>query len=110
MSHHLRSLFFALAACTLCATAQAGNSRENDAIATAQAKIPLTKAIEIAEAQAGGKAVRAEYEESSAGWVCDVEVVGSKKVFDIKVDAKNGKVVASSEDEVDHDDDQDRVD
>lgn len=40
---------------------------ENDALAIAKAKIPLTQAVSIAEQHANGKASRAEYEKSKHG-------------------------------------------
>ena len=58
-----------------------------------------------------GKASRADYEHSKNGWIYEVEVVSGKQVFDVKVDANNGAVIASKEDKADReDDDHDRDD
>lgn len=76
---------------------------ENDAIADlAKAKITLVQAVGAAEAQAGGKATRAELEGERGTLVFDVEVVtADNKVFDVKVDAADGKVLSSNLDQVD---------
>lgn len=80
---------------------------ENDALAISKAKIPLSQAVTVAEQHASGRATRAEYEDSKLGGVYDVEVVSGAKVFDVRVDADKGTVIASAEDEADHDDDRD---
>ena len=83
---------------------------ENDATGITRAKIPLAQAVTTAEQHVNGKAARAEYENSKAGWVFDVEVVTGSKVFDVKVDADKGTVISSSEDKADRDDDHDKDD
>ncbi len=85
--------------------AQSSTSKENDAVAIAAAKIDLTQAIAAAEQHVGGKAAKAEYERSKGQWVFEVEVVKGQTVMDVKVDPANGKVIAATEDKVDHDDD-----
>ena len=92
------------------AAAYAANALENDAAAIAQAKIPLTQAITVAEQHTGGKASRAEYEKTKTGWAYDVEVVNGAKVFDVRVDADKGSVISSVEDKADHDDENDKAD
>jgi uncharacterized membrane protein YkoI len=87
--------------------AQQGNSKENDAVAGTAAKIDLTQAIASAEQHVGGKAAKAEYERDKGQWVFDVEVVKGQVVMDVKVDPASGKVIAATEDKVDHDDDKD---
>lgn len=76
---------------------------ENDAIADlAKAKITLTQAVSAAEAQAGGKATKAELDGERGTLVFDVEVVtADNKVFEVKVDAADGKVLSSKADHVD---------
>ena len=88
----------------------AQSSTENDATAINKAKISLVQAVTIAEQHVNGKAARAEYENSSRGWVYDVEVVSGAKVFDVKVDAAKGTVISSAEDKADRDDDHDKLD
>lgn len=76
---------------------------ENDAIADlAKATIALTQAVSAAEAQAGGKATKAELEVERGAAVFEVEVVTpDHKVFDVKVDAADGKVLSSKLDQTD---------
>lgn len=83
---------------------------ENDALSIATAKTSLGQAVTAAEQHAGGKATRAEYENSKQGWVFDVEVVNGAKVFDVKVDADKGTVISSAEDKADRDDEHDAKD
>ena len=83
---------------------------ENDALAIAKAKVSLIQAVTTAEQHTGGKATHAEYENSKQGWVYDVEVVNGVKVFDVRVDADKGTVIASVEDKAEHDDGQDKDD
>ncbi len=92
------------------AAAYAAGTMENDAAAIAQAKIPLTQAITVAEQYVGGKAARAEYEKIKTGWAYDVEVVSGAKVFDVKVDADKATVISSTEDKADRDDENDKAD
>ena len=87
------------------AAAYAANTVENDAAAIANAKIPMTQAITVAEQHAGGKASKAEWEKTKSGWAYDVEVVSGAKVFDVKVDGATGTVIASTEDRADRDED-----
>ena len=92
------------------AMAYAAKSMENDATAITEAKISMIQAITAAEQHASGKAARAEYESTKAGWVYDVEVVSGAKVFDVRVDADKGTVISSVQDTGDRDDDQDKQD
>jgi len=83
---------------------------ENDAVAISKAKIPMAQAVTAAEQHANGKASRAEFEQTKAGWAYDVEVVSGTKVFDVKVDGDKGTVISSTEDKGDRDDDHDKKD
>ena len=100
----------AIALASAGAVAYAANTIENDALALANAKVPMTQAITVAEQHANGKAARAEYERTVTGWAYDVEVVSGTKVFDVRVDANTGAVLSSVEDKADHDDDHDKQD
>lgn len=100
----------AIAAVSATAVGTAAYAMENDAMAIIHAKIPLTQAITTAEQHVQGKASKAEYEKTAAGWAYDVEVVQQNKVFDVKVDANSGMVIASNEDQADRDHDQDKKD
>ncbi len=81
----------------------AKSDMHNDAASIVHAKLSLTQAIGVAEQHANGKASRAEFEHAKRGWVYDVEVVSGVQVFDVRVDADSGVVIASREDEADHD-------
>ncbi|HMO44708.1 MAG TPA: PepSY domain-containing protein [Rubrivivax sp.] len=74
---------------------------ENDALAIANARIPLVQAIAAAEQHAGGKAAKAEFEHSRQGWVYEVEVVAGTRVLDVQVSAETGAVLSSTPDKLD---------
>lgn len=93
------------------AQAETRQAPANDAVTIGTAATDLTTAIAAAEKHVQGKAVRAEFEKRrGSSPVYDVEVVAGGKVFDVKVDAGNGTVIASAEDKADSDDDGDAVD
>ena len=105
----------ALAAAAILASAgayaQAPAPAANDAAPVTGAKVTLDAAIKAAEAHVRGKAAKAEYERQKGGqYVYDVEVVAGAKVFDVKVDADKGTVIASNEDKADADDGGDEAD
>ena len=95
---------------TLGSVAYAAGGTANDGLAVTQARVGLTQAVATAEQHANGRASRAEYELSKAGGVYDVEVVSGARVFDVKVDADKGTVIASTEDRTDRDDAHDKAD
>ncbi len=109
-----RFLIPACAAALLFSTAafaETATVSTNDAGPIASAKVSMNTAVAVAEKHVRGKAVRAEYEaQKGGGWVYDVEVKTASKVFDVKVDAVNGIVLASTEDTADNDDDGDKTD
>ncbi len=110
MIRYTKIAIVATALGSACAMAYAAKSTENDAAAITNAKIPMAQAIAAAEQHTNGKAARAEYEQTKAGWTYDVEVVSGAKVFDVKVDADNGKVISSVEEKADQDDEHDEKD
>lgn len=97
------ALIVAVGMATAGGLAYAKSSTENDAIAdVAKANITLVQAVGAAEAQAGGKAIKAELDGERATVVFNVEVVtADSKVFDVKVDAADGKVLSSKQDQAD---------
>ncbi len=107
-----RYFYTAVAAAILATTTAsfAATSSDNDAIPAQAAKVSLSQAIGHAEQQTGGNAVRAEYENTNAGWAYDIEVVKGAKVLDVRVDATSGSVISAVEDTVDHDDEHDAKD
>lgn len=87
-------------------------SGENDAITDlAKAKISLTQAVGAAESQSGGKATKAELEGERGTIAYQVEVVTpDNKVFDVRVDAVDGKVLSSKQDQADRGEKEDHDD
>ncbi len=83
----------------------AAQKQENDALASASAKVTLEEAVKIAEGAAHGKASRAEFELEKSGGVYEVEVVAADAVYDVRVDAAKGSVLSSDQDKADHEDD-----
>lgn len=85
---------------------------ENESSADfAKATISLSQAVSAAEAQAGGKASKAEFASERGALVYEVEIVtADSKVFDVKVDATNGKVLSSKLDQADRGEKEDNDD
>ncbi len=104
--HHAAAI--AALSITVIGGAFAANSADNDALGIADAKTSLIQAVTAAEQQVGGKASRAEYARHQDQWVFDIEVVNGTKVMDVTVDPASGKVLATSEDQADHEDKADR--
>lgn len=79
---------------------------DNDAVHDlGLAKITLAQAVLQAEAHAGGKASKAELESEHGTVAFDVEVVtAQQQVFDVRVSAIDGTVLASKTDTADGED------
>lgn len=100
-----RAMIIACLAALTATTASAEPA--NDAASGPVARIPLMAAITAAEQHVRGQAVRAEYEAGKDGrWVYDIEVKAGAKVFDVKVDADKGTVIAAQEDRQDAEDEE----
>lgn len=101
-----RTIIATLAAAALGAaalgTAQARED-EHAAAVLSQAKISMTQAIGAAEQHAKGRAVRAELEKENGAAVYGVEVIDGAKTVDVKVDARDGKVLSVQDDRGDRD-------
>ncbi len=110
MKRNVRIAAIAALSAAVAGAAYAAIPKENDALAASAARIGLAQAIAAAEAHAGGKATRAEFERHHGHPVYDVEVVAGAKVLDVKIDPDTGKVVAATEDRVDGDDARDAED
>ena len=63
-----------------------------------KATVTMSQAIATAEQQAGGKATRAKLENETGKLLYEVKVAGKDKVTEVKVDATDGKVLASGAD------------
>ncbi len=85
------------------ALAVQGEPRLNDAVANlTRAQIGLEQAITAAREKTGGQATRAELDSDDGALVYRVEVVTTDhKVFDVKIDATDGKVLSNAEDVAD---------
>ena len=60
-----------------------------------KATVTMSQAIATAEQQAGGKATRAKLENETGKLLYEIKVAGKDKVTEVKVDATDGKVLAS---------------
>ena len=63
-----------------------------------KATVTMSQAVATAEQQAGGKATHARLESETGKLVYEVKVAGKDKVTEVKVDATDGKVLASGAD------------
>lgn len=82
----------------------------NDALEYRKPAISLSQAVATAETYAAGRAVRAELERHDGRPSYEVEVVSGRKVLDVRVDQRNGRVLAATMDKTDHDDGRDAED
>src|SRR6202051_504804 len=60
-----------------------------------KATVTMSQAVATAEQQAGGKATHAKLENETGKLLYEVKVTGKDKVTEVKVDAQDGKVLAS---------------
>jgi uncharacterized membrane protein YkoI len=95
-----RSTLALLGATILASAAPAAARAANDAVAHAPPPVRLAQAVDAAERHLDGRAVRAELEDDGA-W--EVEVVRGRSVRDVRVDARTGVVLSSTEDAADDD-------
>jgi uncharacterized membrane protein YkoI len=76
---------------------------ENDALGDlAHARITLAQAAAAAEAHVGGRATRAELNGERGTAIYEIEIVGAdQKVLDVRIDAGDGKVLSTKQDQAD---------
>ena len=101
-----RRLIATLAAAALGIAAIGGaqaHEDERDSAVLSQAKISVAQAIAAAERHAKGRAVRADLENENGAAVYGVEVLDGTKAMDVKVDARDGKVLSVQDDQRDGD-------
>ena len=84
---------------------QSGVARTDAEADLAKAKVSLVQAVATAEQHAGGKASRAELQNENGRLVYGVEVTDAAKTTDIKVDAKDGRILSAQADQADHESD-----
>lgn len=78
------------------AVAAEGKSEHDRApIDLSKATVTMSQAIATAEQQAGGRATKAKLENEKGTLLYEVKVAGKDKATEVKVDAQNGKVLAT---------------
>src|ERR1700719_2988827 len=88
-----------MATSTMAASAAPGNNEQRGTpIDFSKPPVTMSQAIATAEQQAGGKATRAKLENETGKLLYEVKVAGKDKVTEVKVDATDGKVLASGAD------------
>jgi len=110
MTHHKKLAVLALTMAVIGGSAYAANEKANEVQAISQTKTSLTQAIATAEQHVKGKASRADLEQGKSGWIYDVEVVSGQTIFDVRIDAASGAVLASTEGRSEHDGDHNNQD
>lgn len=96
------STYAILAAIVVClggaAHAEAANSREAQALASAT--VSIVKAVDIAEKQGHGKTVGAEFDIEKGIAIWEVKILGVDGVTEYKIDANSGQVVKIEDEHV----------
>jgi uncharacterized membrane protein YkoI len=78
------------------ATAAPGRGERDGApIDVSKATVTMSQAIATAEQQAGGRATKAKLENETGKLLYEIKVAGKDKTTEVKVDAQDGKVLAS---------------
>ena len=57
---------------------------------------PLASAVDTAENYLHGKAIRAGLDRSASGLIYDVTVVKAGRVFDVRLDARSGRILSAA--------------
>ena len=83
---------------TAASAAMGRGEHDRAPVDVSKATVTMSQAIATAEQQAGGKATRAKLENETGKLVYEVKVAGKDKVTEVKVDATDGKVLASGAD------------
>ena len=80
---------------TAASAAMARGEHDRAPVDVSKATVTMSQAIATAEQQAGGKATRAKLENETGKLVYEIKVAGKDKVTEVKVDATDGKILAS---------------
>ncbi|HSS71055.1 MAG TPA: PepSY domain-containing protein [Casimicrobiaceae bacterium] len=83
---------------TAASVALAHRGEHGAPVDASKATVTMSQAIATAEQQAGGKATKAKLENETGKLLYEVKVAGKDKVTEVKVDATDGKVLASGAD------------
>ena len=80
---------------TTASAALAKSEHDGAPIDVSKATVTMSQAIATAEQQAGGKATRAKLENETGKLLYEIQVAGKDKTTEVKVDAMDGKVLAT---------------
>jgi uncharacterized membrane protein YkoI len=80
---------------TVASAAPGRGEHDRAPIDVSKATVTMSQAIATAEQQAGGKATRAKLENETGKLLYEIKVAGKDKTTEVKVDAQDGKVLAS---------------
>jgi uncharacterized membrane protein YkoI len=80
---------------TAASAAPGKGERDRAPIDVSKATVTMSQAVATAEQQAGGKATRAKLETETGKLLYEIQVAGKDKTAEVKVDAQDGKVLAS---------------
>jgi uncharacterized membrane protein YkoI len=83
---------------TVASAALAMGEHHRAPVDASKATVTMSQAVATAEQQAGGKATRAKLENETGKLLYEVKVAGKDKVTEVKVDATDGKVLATGAD------------
>ena len=80
---------------TAASAAMGRSEHDRTPVDASKATVTMSQAIATAEQQAGGKATRAKLENETGKLLYEIKVASKDKVTEVKVDAQDGKVLAS---------------
>jgi uncharacterized membrane protein YkoI len=86
-----------MATATTAAFATPGKDEQRgNPVDISKAQVAMSQAITTAEQQAGGKATAAKLENEKGKLLYEVRVTGKDQVTEVKIDAQDGKVLATA--------------
>ena len=80
---------------TAASAAMGKGEHDRAPIDVSKATVTMSQAVATAEQQAGGKATRAKLENETGKLLYEIKVASKDKTTEVKVDAQDGKVLAS---------------
>jgi uncharacterized membrane protein YkoI len=81
--------------CATTAAIAAGKSEHGTPVDASKAQVTLSQAIATAEQQGGGRATAAKLENEEGRLLYEVQVTGKTQPTEVKIDAQDGKVLAT---------------
>jgi uncharacterized membrane protein YkoI len=91
----LGSLLVVATATSVAFAAPGKDEQRRNPVDMSKVQVAMTQAITTAEQQAGGKATAAKLENEKGKLLYEVKVNGKDQVTEVKIDAQDGKVLAS---------------